>query len=397
MMNYKNDFPILSQKIHGKPLVYLDSSASSQKPACVIDAITNYYKNDHANVHRGVYELSQRATRAYENTRQHIKEFINAAHTHEIIFTRGATEGINLVANCFGIKPADEVIVSAMEHHSNIVPWQLAGAVLKVIPISDAGELDLDQYKKLFSTKTKIVSVSHASNVLGTINPLKEIVEIAHQHQVPVLADGAQAFPHLSVDVRVLDVDFYVFSSHKAYGPTGVGVLYGKEKLLNQMPPYQGGGDMIESVTFEKTTWNKLPFKFEAGTPNIGGVIGFDAALYYLQNAGMEKIVQHEKKLLDYATQQLSSIPEIKIIGAARNKLGVISFVLNDIHPHDIGTILDHHGIAVRAGHHCAMPLMQRFNVPACVRVSFGVYNTIEDVDVLMKGLRVVQEMFSHV
>lgn len=397
MTNYKQDFPIFLQQIHGKPLVYLDSSASSQKPQCVIDAITHYYQHDHANVHRGVYELSQRATRAFENTRQHVKEFINAKHAHEIIFTRGTTEGINLIAHCFGIKPGDEVIVSAMEHHSNIVPWQLAGAVLKVVPISDAGEIDLEQYKKLFTAKTKIVAVTHASNVLGTINPLKEMIDIAHQHQVPVLADGAQAFPHLAVDVQALDVDFYVFSSHKAYGPTGVGVLYGKENLLNKMPPYQGGGDMIETVTFEKSTWNKLPYKFEAGTPNIADVIGFDAALHYLQKIGMQNIYQHEKELLDYATKKLLTIDEIRLIGTAKNKLGVISFVLNDIHPHDVGTVLDHHGIAVRAGHHCAMPLMQRFNVPACVRVSFGIYNSKEDVDALVTGIKAVQEMFSHV
>ena len=401
MINYKKDFPILAKNMRGKPLVYLDSSNSSQKPNCVIDAITHYYQNDHANIHRAVYELSERATRAYENTRRHIKEFINAKHAHEIIFTRGATESINLVAQSYGrsrFKSGDEIIISAMEHHSNIVPWQLlseqCGTVLKIIPITDSGEIELDAYQALFSPQTKMIAISHASNVLGTINPIKKMIEIAHQHNVPVLVDGAQAFPHLAVDVQALDADFYVFSSHKAYGPTGVGVLYGKEKLLEKMPPYQGGGNMIESVTFEKTTYNKLPFKFEAGTPNIADVIGFDAALNYLQSIGMDAVAQHEKQLLDYATQQLLTLPDVKIIGTAKNKLGVISFVLDDIHPHDISTVLDQEGIAVRAGHHCAMPLMHRFSIPACTRVSFGIYNTTEDIDALMRGLKAAQELF---
>lgn len=400
--SYKKDFPILQQLVHGKPLVYLDSSASSQKPECVIEAISHYYRHDHANVHRGVYELSVRATRAFEEAREYIQNFIHAAHAHEIIFTRGATEGINLVASCFGrahIQADDEIIISAMEHHSNMVPWQMMAeqnrACIKVIPITDKGEIDIEAYKALFSSRTKIVAISHASNVLGTINPLKEMIAIAHENNAPVLVDGAQAFPHLPVDVQDLDCDFYVFSSHKAYGPTGVGILYGKTALLNAMPPYQGGGDMIESVTFEKSTYNKLPFKFEAGTPNIADVVGFKAAIKYISEIGMENIVAHEKKLLAHAMSALSRLNDIRIIGTAENKLGVISFVMKDIHPHDIATILDHEGIAVRAGHHCAMPLMERFNIPACVRISFGIYNTIEDIEAFMRGLQTVRKVFN--
>lgn len=402
MSNYKKDFPILAQNIHGKPLVYLDSSASSQKPTCVIEKVARYYQQDHANIHRGIYELSQRATRQYEDVRVKIKNFMNAAHTHEIIFVRGATEGINLVAQSFGrthLEKDDEILISAMEHHSNIVPWQMiaeqTGATLKVIPIFDNGELDLEAYEKLFSQRTKIVAVTHASNVLGTINPIKKMIAIAHQHHVPVLIDGAQAFPHLSVDVQDLDCDFYVFSGHKTYGPTGIGVLYGKEKWLNAMPPYQGGGDMIETVSFEKTTYNQLPSKFEAGTPNIAGVIGLGEAIDYLKKIGMQTIFLHETKLLQYAQEKLSAIPKLKLIGTAKEKLGVISFVLSDIHPHDIGTVLDHDGIAVRAGHHCAMPLMTRLNIPACVRVSFGIYNTEEDVDALLSSMKTVTRLFT--
>jgi cysteine desulfurase/selenocysteine lyase len=392
MWNYKKDFPILTQKIHGKPLVFLDSAASSQKPQCVIDAIVNYYQHDHANIHRGVYELSVRATKLFEDARVKIKNFINAAHAHEIIFTRGTTEAINLVADSFGrafVKKDDEIMISAMEHHANIVPWQLlcekTGAKLKVVPILNNGELDLDAYKKLFSTKTKIVAIAHASNLLGTINPIKEIVKIAHEHNVPVLVDGAQAIPHMPVDVQDLDCDFYAFSSHKAYGPTGVGVLYGKEKWLNAMPPYQGGGDMIETVTFEKSTFKKLPNKFEAGTPNIADVIGFAAAIDYLSAIGMQNIFDHEQQLLKYATPKLLEIPELKILGTAKNKVGVISFVL------------DHEGIAVRAGHHCAMPLIEHYGVPACVRASFGIYNDEHDVDVLINGIHAVMRLFAHV
>ncbi len=402
MNPYQKDFPILAQTIHGKPLVFLDSAASSQKPQCVIDALIHYYQHDHANVHRGVYELSARATKAYEHTRTVIKEFINAASTCEIIFTRGTTDAINLVAQSYGaqhFKAGDEIIVSTMEHHSNIVSWQLAaakvGASLRVIPISDAGEIDMAAYRKLFSTHTKMVAVTHASNVLGTINPIQEMVSIAHSHGVPVLVDGAQAIPHLPVDVRDLDCDFYAFSSHKAYGPTGVGVLYGKEKLLEKMPPYQGGGDMIETVQFTHSTYNKLPYKFEAGTPNIADIVAFAAALDYLKNIGMQNIAAHEHKLLQYGTEKLSALPGLKIIGEATEKVGVISFMLDGIHPHDIGTILDHQGIAVRAGHHCAMPLMERFAIPACARASFGIYNSVEDVDALVAGLQTVQRMFA--
>lgn len=398
----RQDFPILQQSIHGKPLVYLDSSATSQKPQAVIDALQQYYQQDNANVHRGVYELSVRATRAYEKTRTDVQQFINAKHAHEIIFVRGATEAINLVAQTYGrtqLKAGDEIIISTMEHHSNIVPWQMLceqhGASLRIIPMTDAGELEIDAYEKLFSTRTKMVALAHASNALGTINPIKKMISIAHAHQVPVLIDGAQAFPHMPVDMQELDCDFYVFSAHKAYGPTGVGVLYGKTAMLEKMPPYQGGGDMIERVTFHKTTYNKLPAKFEAGTPNIAGVIGFGAALNYLRELGMEQVAAHEQALLTYAAQQLSEIPGIKLIGTAKEKVGVISFLLGDIHPHDVGTILDHDGIAIRAGHHCAMPLMERLHVPATVRASFGVYNTKDDIDALVVGLHNVKRLFA--
>ncbi len=401
MQVYKNDFPIFKQTIHGKPLVFLDSSSTSQKPQCVIDAISNYYAHDHANVHRGIYELSERATRLYEKTRKKTQWVINAAHAHEIIFTRGATESINLVAQSYGrahFKAYDEIILSVMEHHSNIVPWQLLqdqfGIKLKIIPITDTGELDLTAYEKLFSPQTKMVAITHASNVLGTINPLKEIIEMAHAKKVPVLVDGAQSFPHMSVDVQALDCDFYAFSSHKAYGPTGVGVLYGKTALLEKMPPYQGGGSMIEKVSFEKSTYAPLPYKFEAGTPAIADVVGFYSALDYLEKIGMKNIAQHESELLAYATSKLATIPGLKMIGTAKEKVGVISFVLEDIHPHDIGTILDHEGIAIRAGHHCAMPLMDRYKIPACVRASFGLYNTKEDIDALMLGMEKVHEVF---
>lgn len=398
MMNYKKDFPILQQKIHGKPLVFLDSAASSQKPSCVIQAIEQYYQQDHANIHRGVYELSERATEAYENGRKIIQEFIHAAHAHEIIFVRGTTEAINLVAQSYGrseFKAGDEIIVSTMEHHSNIVPWQmLQDQVLRVIPVTDSGEIDLVAYEKLFTSRTKMVAITHASNVLGTINPIQEMVKIAHAHQVLVLVDGAQAFPHLPVNVQELDCDFYAFSSHKAYGPTGLGVLYGKSALLEKMPPYQGGGDMIERVSFEKTTYAKCPNKFEAGTPHIAGVVGFAKAIQYMQIIGMKNIVEHEQALLKMATAKLLEVPGLRVIGTAKHKVGVISFVLADIHPHDIGTILDHEGVAVRAGHHCAMPLMERFAVPATVRASFGVYNTEDDIDALIQGLHVAKRLF---
>ena len=397
----RSDFPILHQKIKGKPLVYLDNSVSSQKPNCVIDAISNYYQHNHSNVHRGVYELSERATRAFEGSREHIRAFLNARSTQEIILTSGTTAGINLVAQSYGAQfvAGDEIIISTMEHHSNIVPWQMlskrCGAKLRVIPITDTGELDLDAYRQLFNARTKIVAIVHASNALGTINPIKEIIKIAHEHDVAVLVDGAQAFPHMQVDVQALDCDFYVFSSHKAYGPTGVGVLYGKQKLLEKMPPYQGGGDMIETVTLSDFTCNKLPYKFEAGTPNIADVIGFDTALHYLTSLGMENVAHHEQQLLHYAHKKLSEVEDVRIIGTAKEKVGVISFVMKDIHPHDIGTILDHEGVAVRAGHHCAMPVMERFKIPATVRLSFGIYNTREEVDVFIQALETVKRLFA--
>lgn len=397
-----HDFPVLKRKINGKPLVFLDSSASSQKPNCVIDAMTHFCQNDYASTHRGIYELSAHATQLFEKTREHIKKFIHASSMEEIIFTSGTTAAINLVAQSFGqpnFKKNDEIIISVMEHHSNIVPWQMLckqlGTLLRVIPISDAGELDLDAYRRLVNSRTKMVAITHASNVLGTINPLKEIIQFAHQHQVPVLVDGAQAFPHLSVDVQALDCDFYTFSAHKAYGPTGIGVLYAKKYLLEQMQPYQGGGNMIESVTLEGFTPNKLPSKFEAGTPNIVGVIGWDAALHYLSKIGMNNVLQHEQVLLQYAHEKLAEIPGLRILGLAKNKLGVISFVINDIHPHDIGTVLDHEGIAVRAGHHCAMPLIERLEVAATVRASLGIYNSQHDIDALVSGLHTVKRIFS--
>lgn len=397
----KSDFPILEQTNRGKPLVYLDSGATSQKPEVVLNAINHYYRHDNANVHRGLYELSERATRSFENTRTTIKEFINAKHTHEIIFVRGATEGINLVAQTYGrqeIKAGDEILISHMEHHANIVPWQLlaeqVGAVINVIPITDDGEIDLASYQALLSDRTKIVAVTHASNVLGTINPVKDMIAMARAKNIPVLIDGAQAFPHMQIDMQDLDCDFYVFSSHKAYGPTGVGVLYGKTEHLEKMPPYQGGGDMIESVSFTKTTFNKLPYKFEAGTPDIANVIGLGAAIAYLQKVGMQNIAAHEQELLAYATQQLQAVSGVKIIGTAKQKVGVISFVLEGIHPHDIGTILDDQGIAIRAGHHCAMPLMERFGLPATARISLGLYNTRADIDALITGLVAVKKVF---
>lgn len=397
-INYREDFPLLRQTIRGKPLIYLDSSVTSQKPLCVINAIRDYYLKDNANIHRGVYELSARATTLYEKTRDHLKQFIHAKHAREIIFVRGTTEAINLVAQSYGrlhIKPGDEVIVSAMEHHSNIVPWQLIGAELRVIPISDSGELDLDVYQTLFSERTKMVAITHASNVLGTINPIQKITAIAHSHGVPVTVDGAQAFPHMPVDMQELDCDFYAFSSHKAYGPTGIGVLYGKTELLEKMPPYQGGGNMIETVSFDKVTFNQIPYKFEAGTPDISSVVAFDTALYYLHEIGMENIVSHEQELLSYATNKLLAIPGLTIYGTADKKVAVISFTMAGIHPHDMGTVLDHEGIAVRAGHHCAMPLMERFQVPAMVRVSFGLYNTMEDIDALVAGLLYTKRLFA--
>jgi cysteine desulfurase/selenocysteine lyase len=397
----RQDFPILQQKVHGHPLVYLDNAATSQKPLPVIDAITHYYTSDNANIHRGVHQLSERSTHAYEGARVKVKRFLNAAHSHEIIFVRGATEGINLVAASYGrkcVREGDEIIISTLEHHSNIVPWQLlceaVGAKLRVIPINDRGELILEKYEKLLGPRTKMVAFGHVSNALGTINPVQEMTAMAHRHGAVVLVDGAQAAPHTKVDVQALDVDFYALSAHKMFGPTGIGVLYGKSKLLKSMPPYQGGGDMIRTVTFEKTTYNTLPHKFEAGTPDIAGGIGLGAAVEYLNGVGMERIAAYEHDLLLYGTEALSSIPGLRIIGTARHKAAVLSFVMEGIHPHDIGTVLDRQGIAVRTGHHCAQPVMDRFGVPATTRASLAFYNTPAEIDALAAGLRKVQEVF---
>ena len=399
----RNDFPLLKERIRGKSLVYLDSGATAQKPQAVIDAVSHYYCYDNANVHRGIYAISERTTAIYENTRKKIKAFINAAHSHEIIFTRGTTESINLVAASFGtlqVRLGNEVIISAMEHHSNIVPWQLlcerVGAKLKIIPVRDDGTLNLDEYQSLLTERTRIVGLIHISNVLGTVNAVKKMIHLAHQKNIPVLLDGAQAIPHMMIDVQDLDCDFYVFSGHKLYGPTGIGVLYGKTKWLDKMPPYQVGGDMIRQVTFEKTEYDLLPHKFEAGTPNIAGVIGLGAAIDYLVAIGFEEIDIHEKSLLNYATEKLQKISGLKIIGNAPNKASVISFIMKQAHPHDIATILDNKGIAIRAGHHCAMPLMERFNLSATARVTLGLYNTLEDIDRLVDGLIQVNKIFNY-
>jgi cysteine desulfurase/selenocysteine lyase len=396
------DFPILDQKIHGKKLVYLDNAATSQKPRAVIDAIVRYYERDNANIHRGVHTLSMRATEAHDEAREAVRHFIQAADAGEIIFVRGATEAINLVAQTYGrsnVGEGDEVLITAMEHHSNIVPWQMLceekGAHLRVAPINDAGELDLDAFEKLLSPRTRIVAVAHVSNALGTVNPVRKIVQLAHAHDVPVLVDGAQAVPHLPVDVQALGCDFYAFSGHKVYGPTGIGVLYGKEELLAEMPPYQGGGDMISSVTFEKTTYNVVPYKFEAGTPDIAGAIGLGAALKYIGDLGMDKVAAHGHELLSYATEAVGAIPGVRLIGTARERAGVLSFMLDGVHPHDLGTILDREGIAIRTGHHCAQPVMDRFGIPATARASFAVYNTKEEVDALVKGIRAAHEVFA--
>jgi cysteine desulfurase/selenocysteine lyase len=395
------DFPILGQTVHGHKLVYLDNAATSQKPKAVTDAIVRYYERDNANVHRGVHYLSERATEEYEAGRTAAQKFINAANPREIIFVRSATEGINLVAQTYGRKhvaAGDEVLITAMEHHSNIVPWQLLceekGAKLQVAPINDKGELVLEQFERLISSRTKIVAVGHVSNALGTINPVAEIVKLAHAKNVPVLVDGAQAVPRIPVDVQALGCDFYVFSGHKTYGPTGIGILYGKLDLLEDMPPYQGGGEMISSVTFEKTVYNKVPHKFEAGTPDMSGAVGLRAALEYLSKLGMDNIAQYEHELLEYATRKVSAIPGVRIIGTAKEKAGVLSFVIEGVHPHDVGTILDQEGIAIRTGHHCAQPVMERFKVDATARASFGLYNTKEEIDALVRGIQKIQEVF---
>jgi cysteine desulfurase/selenocysteine lyase len=402
MEKIRQDFPVLHQKVHGKPLVYLDNAATTQKPQAVIDTILRYYRSENSNVHRGIHFLSEVATQAYEGARTRVRQFLHAAHDHEIIFTRGTTESINLVAQCYGrsaIKPGDEVLISAMEHHSNIVPWQMAceekGARLRVIPITDAGELVLEEYERLLTDRTRLVGIVHVSNVLGTVNPVKRMIATAHERGIPVLVDGAQATPHMPVDVQDLGCDFYAFSGHKVYGPTGIGVLYGRDDLLETMPPYQGGGDMIRAVTFEKTVYNSLPHKFEAGTPHIEGAIGLATAIEYAQRIGLTQIAAYEKELLAYGTVLLSAIPGLRILGTAKDKASVLSFVLEDIHAHDVGTILDHEGIAIRAGHHCAMPLMKRLGVPATARASLAFYNTREELEALAKGIHKVKEVFA--
>jgi cysteine desulfurase/selenocysteine lyase len=390
----RNDFPILHQSVNGKPLVFLDNAASSQRPRAVIDAISNYYEHDHANVHRGVHTLSQRATEAYEGAREVIRRFVNARDTKEIVFVRGTTEAVNLVAQSYArprLKPGDEILISALEHHANIVPWQLVceqtGATLKVIPITQAGEVDFAAFEQLIGSRTRLLALAHVSNALGTIVPVEKFIAVAKRRGVPVLLDGAQAVPHGAVDLQALDCDFYCFSAHKMCGPTGIGVLYGRQQLLEAMPPWQGGGDMILAVTFEKTTYNQLPWKFEAGTPHISGAVGFAAAIRYLEAIGMQRIAAYEQELLDYATSRLNGIAGLRIVGTAAHKAAVISFTLEGVHPHDIGTILDAEGVAVRTGHHCAMPVMDFFKIPATARASLSFYNTFEEIDRLAAAI----------
>ncbi len=397
----RKDFPILKEQVYGKPLTYLDNAATTQKPQAVIDTLTQYYSKENANIHRGIFCLSEQATKRYKSARHKVQEFLGAASDKEIIFVRGATEAINLVAHCYGrtfLKAGDEILITHMEHHSNIVPWQMLakeiGIKLKVAPINDQGELILEDFKKLLTDKVKLVSVVHVSNALGTVNPVREIVRLAHAKGIPVMVDGAQAVAHMSVNVRDLDCDFYAFSGHKLLGPTGIGVLYGKKEFLEKMPPYQGGGDMIRSVTFEKTDYNDLPYKFEAGTPHIAGVIGLGAAIDYIQSVGLGRIESYEQELLKYGTEKLLQVPGLRLIGTAKHKSAILSFVLGEAHAHDIGTILDRQGIAIRAGHHCAMPVMQRFNVPATTRASLAFYNTREEIDRLVAALREVTEVF---
>jgi cysteine desulfurase/selenocysteine lyase len=394
------DFPILRRQVHGRPLVYLDNAATTQKPQAVLDALTRYYTDINANVHRGVHDLSGRATDAYEASRETIRAFFNAGSVREIVFTRNATESINLVAYAFGrshLGEGDEVVISAMEHHSNIVPWQLVceekRARLRVAPIDDRGDLILEEFERLIGPKTKIVAVAHMSNALGTINPVDEIIRIAHERGVPVLLDGSQAAYHMPVDVRALDCDFYVATGHKLYGPTGIGVLYGKAALLESMPPFLGGGDMIASVTFERSTWNDLPYKFEAGTPDVAGAIGLGAAIEYITAIGLDRIAVHEQQLLEYGTAALTSIPGVRLIGTARRKGSILSFVMDGVHPHDIGTIVDREGVAIRTGHHCAQPVMDRFGVPATARASLAMYNTRDEIDALVRAIGRVREV----
>ncbi len=397
----RSDFPILHQQVHGKPLVYLDNAATTQKPRAVVEAMSAFYLHDYANVHRGIHVLSERATKAYEGARKTVQRFINAKDSREIVFVRGATEAINLVAWSYGrkhIKAGDEILITEMEHHSNIVPWQIlcqeTGAELRVAPINEDGELILEEFEKLLSPRTKLVSVVHLSNGLGTINPVREIIALAHAHGVPVLLDGAQSSPHIAIDVQALDCDFYVFSGHKLYGPTGIGVLYAKAALLEAMPPYQSGGDMIKMVSFKKTVYNDIPYKFEAGTPDIAGAVGLAAAIDYLNAIGLDAIAAHEHDLLTYATERVTEIDGLRVIGTAKEKSAVLSFVLERIHPHDIGTIVDHQGVAIRTGHHCVMPVMERFNVPATARASLGLYNTRADIDALIDAIKKVKEVF---
>ncbi|MCX6245081.1 MAG: cysteine desulfurase [Bacteroidetes bacterium] len=397
----RKDFPILNQTVYGRPLVYFDNAASTQKPVQVIRAISGYYETDNCNIHRGVHYLSQRATEVYEDTRKQIRQFINAASSQEIIFTRGTTESINLVASSYGkqyVNPGDEVIVSVMEHHSNFVPWQLMcqerGAKLRIIPIVESGELDMNAFRGMVNERTKIIAITHVSNVLGTINPVKEIIQHAHTFGIPVLVDGAQSISHLGADVKDLDCDFYCFSGHKMYAPMGIGVLYGKEKYLDAMPPYQSGGEMIKEVHLSGTTFNDLPFKFEAGTPNVEGVYGLRVAISYIQELGMENIAVYEKELLDYATEKLTAMGDIRIIGTAKEKTSLISFLIGSIHPYDAGVIIDKMGIAVRTGHHCAMPLLEWYKIPATVRASFAFYNTTEEIDLMVEAILKVKQMF---
>jgi cysteine desulfurase / selenocysteine lyase len=397
----REDFPILHQTVYGRPLVYFDNAASTQKPIQVIRAISGYYETDNCNIHRGVHYLSQRATEVYEDTRKKVQRFINATSANEIIFTKGTTESINLVASSFGkqyIVPGDEVLVSLMEHHSNFVPWQLMcqerGAKFRIIPITEAGELDMDAFRKLVNEKTKIIAVTHVSNVLGTINPVKELIQYAHSFGIPVLIDGAQSISHLGADMQKLDCDFFCFSGHKMYAPMGIGVLYGKEKYLEAIPPYQSGGEMIKEVYVTHTTFNDLPFKFEAGTPNVEGVYGLKAAIHYIEELGMENIAAYEQEILNYATEKLASMGDIRIIGTAKEKTSLISFLIGNIHPYDAGVIIDKMGIAVRTGHHCAMPLIEWYQIPATVRASFAFYNTFEEIDLLMEAILKVKQMF---
>ncbi len=392
----RTQFPILDTQVHGRPLVYLDNAATTQKPLRVIEAVDGYYRHLNSNIHRGAHHLAAVATDRYEEVRRQVQRFLNARHHHEIVFTRGTTESINLVASSFSRRyftGDDEVIVSGMEHHSDIVPWQLAGATLSPIPFSDEGVLDLDAYERLFTPKTRIVAVNHVSNTLGTVNPVKRIIDIAHAHGVPVLIDGAQSVAHIAVDVQALGCDFYCFSGHKMYGPMGVGVMYGREEMLNELPPYQGGGEMISTVTFERTTYNELPFKFEAGTPSVGDVIGLGEAIGFMQEVGIENIAAHEAALLDHATQLLAQLPDMRFFGTAPGKASVLSFLVGDTHPYDVGTLLDQLGVAVRTGHHCTQPIMDRYGIPGTVRASFAIYNTMEEVDRFYEALVKVREM----